>query len=98
VAIFSPIAPRFSGGNQLPPLSAPSEDDSDDHIFASAYGENSFLAVMGLRRRNFKRRPVPYSNGILKVDAMSGEIGPLLLFVPLKLTRKRDGYKSGYSR
>lgn len=87
VIIFSLIAPCFSDGNQPPPLAAPSEDYSDDHILALADGEDSFLAVMKLSRWNFKHRPVPDSNGVLKVDTMNGEIGPAFLFVPLKLHR-----------
>src|SRR5580693_4796956 len=50
VIVFSLIAPCFSGGNQPPPLAAPSADDSDDHVLALADGEDPFLAVMNLSR------------------------------------------------
>jgi hypothetical protein len=66
VVIFSLIAPCFSGGNRPPPHAAPGEDHSDDHILALADGEDSFLAAMKLRRRNFKHRSVPDSNASSK--------------------------------
>jgi hypothetical protein len=84
VIVFSLIAPCFSGGNQPPPLAAPSEDYSDDHILALADGEDSFLAVLKLSRWNFKHRPVPDSNRVLKVEYYEWRDWPCVSFRPTR--------------
>lgn len=85
VVILPLIDPRYSGGDNPPILAPPSEDYSNKPVPGSADGENPVLAMVTLAGWNFQDWAFPNGDCVFKIDSMRGEIGPALLFVPLKL-------------
>jgi len=85
VVLFPLIAPRYSGRDQPPILTAPGEHHGDHKVLQPANREKPFLAVVGLSGRNFQHRGIPNPKGVFKVDSMGAEICPAFVFVPLEL-------------